>query len=239
MGSGPSFCVCGSEDDSDAEVRSLVAGGVEEVGSQALTGVVLTRPVALELVFTSAVKSRVSVPNSKPLNCTSSAAIASSGISTADNGILDAWGIRGLCVFGRDGRQEVTVGMVTPLFNTLLLLLILLARLLVTTLCRPELEKMVGGSCTVEAEYGVGAEDDGSGAVADTPTDPTRVPAFRLSPTLVLRPLRILCCPPTLRPGAGDTREAPPPPLLPPPPPLFALLLLPRGVEDTRPLKVD
>lgn len=239
MGSGPSFCVCGNVDDRDAAVRSLVAGGVEEAGSQALTGVVLTRPVPLELVFTSAVKSKVSVPNSKPLNCTSSAAMASSGISTADSGILDACGIRGLCVFGREGRLEVTVGMVTPLFRALLLLLILLAKLLVTTLCRPELEKMVGGSCTVEAEYGVGAEDDGSGAVADTPTDPTRVPAFRLSPTLVLRPLRILCCPPTLRPGAGDTSEAPPPPLLPPPPPLFALLLLPSGVEDTKPLRVD
>lgn len=61
---------------------------MDETGSQAFTGVVLTRPpVPLELVLTSAVKSRVSVPNSRPLNCTSRAAMASSGISTADNGI--------------------------------------------------------------------------------------------------------------------------------------------------------
>lgn len=74
-------------------MRSLVAGGVEDVGLRVLTltltltGVVLTRPALAELDLTSAVKSNVSVPNSSPLNCTSRAAIASSGISTADNGI--------------------------------------------------------------------------------------------------------------------------------------------------------
>lgn len=67
-------------------MRSLETG-VEADGSRALTGVVLTRPVLLELVFTSAVKSKVSVPNSNPLNCTSNAAMASSGISTAERGI--------------------------------------------------------------------------------------------------------------------------------------------------------
>lgn len=99
---------------------------------------------------------------------------------------------------------------------------------------------MAGGNCTVGAEYGVGADDDGRGdGVAETPTVPTKVPALRLSPTLVLRPPRMLCCPPTLSPGAGDTSGAPPPPLLPPLPLLFVLLLLPKGVEDTKPLKVD
>lgn len=68
-------------------MRSLVTGGVDDDGSRVLTEVVLTRPVLLELVFTSAVKSKVSVPNSSPLNCTSNAAIASSGISTAERGI--------------------------------------------------------------------------------------------------------------------------------------------------------
>lgn len=67
-------------------MRSLETG-VEADGSRALTGVVLTRPVLLELVFTSVVKSKVSVPNSNPLNCTSNAAMASSGISTAERGI--------------------------------------------------------------------------------------------------------------------------------------------------------
>lgn len=70
------------------DVRSLVAGGVE--GSRLLIGAVLTPHEVLELVFTSAVKSKVSAPNSSPLNSTSNAAMASSGISTADNGIFDA-----------------------------------------------------------------------------------------------------------------------------------------------------
>lgn len=64
-----------------------MTGGVADEGSRLLTDDVLTRPVLLALVFTSAVKSKVSVPNSSPLNCTSNAAMASSGISTADKGI--------------------------------------------------------------------------------------------------------------------------------------------------------
>lgn len=141
MGSGPSFCVCARDDERGADVRSLETG-VEADGSRALTGVVLTRPVLLELVFTSAVKSKVSVPNSNPLNCTSNAAMASSGISTAERGIFEACGIRGLCVFGREGKLALTEDRLTALLITLLLLLMLLARLLVTPLCRPELEKM-------------------------------------------------------------------------------------------------
>lgn len=92
---------------------------------------------------------------------------------------------------------------------------------------------------------GCGALDavEGDAAVGHTPTLPTRLPTLRLSPTVVSRPVRMTCWPPTFKPPvAGDTRGVPPPPpRVPPlPEPLLALLVPPTsGPADTRPLRVD
>lgn len=79
-------------------------------GSRFANEVVFTRAL-LELVFTSEENSNVSAPNSSPPNCTSSAAMASCGISTALSGIFA--GIR-RCGFGRGNAPSEVEKIVLP-----------------------------------------------------------------------------------------------------------------------------